>query len=288
MTALVRARSITEALDAIADGEGHVLAGGQALTILLNEGFVDAARLVDLAGLDELRHVTRHPTHVRLGALCTHRTVGSDPTVSAAVPGLCGAFTGIGNIRVRAAGTLGGNLAHADPRQDPPPALMLLGAIAIVRGPDATREVPVADLIDGALSTTLGHGELITAVDIPVLGPQEWFGFSKFLAGSSEGFATANAALKVAWSDDGTVTRAEACLGAVGAVPRRVPLPVRGITVDDVPPDLAEAVACAVADGIGPTDGRRMSGDYLRALCGELVRGLLRDFAGASPTRRSA
>lgn len=287
MTELVRARSVTEALDGIADGEGHVLAGGQALTILLIEGFVDAARLIDLAGLDELRQVTRHPGHVRIGALCTHRAVGTDTTVADAVPGLGEAFTSIGNVRVRAAGTLGGNLAHADPRQDPPPALVLLDAVAVIRGPDATRTVAVADLIDGALSTTLAHDELITAVDVPVLREQEWFGFSKFLAGSSEGFATANAALRLAWADDGSLDRAEACIGAVGAVPQRMTLSPLVDTPVTALADLADEAFFAVTDALDPADARPTSGDHLRALCGELVRDLLLRAADDALPRRA-
>ncbi len=47
---------------------------------------------------------------------------------------LAAAAAQVGNPRVRAVATLGGAIAHADPRQDLPPVLLALGArIGIVR-----------------------------------------------------------------------------------------------------------------------------------------------------------
>jgi carbon-monoxide dehydrogenase medium subunit len=288
MTGLVRARTVDEAIEALADGEGHALAGGQAMTILMKEGFVDAARLVDISGVGELRGITRHPGHVDVGAMSTHVTVARDSTLAASIPGLADAFSSIGNVRIRAAGTLGGNLAHADPRQDPPTALVLLDAAAHVRGASGPRSIAVADLIDGALSTTLDADELITSVRIPVLGEHEWFGFSKFLAGSSEGFATANLALRVSWTPDGTIERADMCVGAVGPLPQRVQLASTVRFDDRARSTIADDVAIAVAEAVEPTGGHQSGSDYTRALCGELARDLYCRFVDGAQGRRAA
>jgi carbon-monoxide dehydrogenase medium subunit len=293
VTALVRARTVDEALQGLADGEGHALAGGQALTILMKEGFVDAARLVDLSRVESLRGVRRDAEHVEIGAMCSHQLLARDATLAAAAPGLGDAFGSIGNVRVRIAGTIGGNLAHADPRQDPPPALVVLDAVARIASPSGRREVAVADLIDGALSTILAPDELITSVRVPVLDQQEWLGFSKFLAGSAEGFATANVALRARIASDGTIERADMCVGAVGPVPQRIPLVPAVRFADHGSADVAElaqladAVAAVVAEAVEPTAGHRTSTDYTRALCGELARDLFVRFADR-PHDRSA
>lgn len=272
MTSLVRAQSIAHAIDVLADEDAHALAGGQALIILLKEGFVQASCLVDLSGLTELRAVACDSRTVQLGALCTHGLIATNPTVRAGVPGLAAAFAEIGNVRVRAAGTLGGNLAHADPRQDPPPALVVLDAVATVQGRYGNRRVAVADLIDGFMSTTLAHDELITAVHVPVLGARSWFGFAKFLAGSSEGFAAVNAALLIDRSLDGAVGRVRTCVGALVPVPQLVDLTAAlGGAAGDVTHADADLAALAVADALAPV----VDGDYACALAGEVVRGLV-------------
>ena len=75
----------------------------------------------------------------------------------------------VADVQVRNQGTIGGSLAHADPTGDMPAAILALDADVRAVGPSGERWIDVADLFDGAYSTTLQHGEILTEVRVPTL-----------------------------------------------------------------------------------------------------------------------
>jgi carbon-monoxide dehydrogenase medium subunit len=88
------------------------------------------------------------------------------------VPVVAQAFSAIGNVRVRQTASVGGNLAHADYRLDPPPALLLLRSAVTVFGPGGSRVIPLKDFFTGIYETVLGPGEILVDVKVPYL-PKE-------------------------------------------------------------------------------------------------------------------
>jgi carbon-monoxide dehydrogenase medium subunit len=82
-------------------------------------------------------------------------------------PVIAEAFSKIGNVRVRQTASVGGNLAHADYRLDPPPALLLFGSQATLFGPHGSRVVPLKDFFTGIYETVLGPGEILVDVKVP-------------------------------------------------------------------------------------------------------------------------
>ena len=95
--------------------EARVLAGGQSLVPLLNYRLARPKLVVDIAGLP-LHGVVLEDGRLRLGALVRHHQLEESDTVARHCPMLGEAARLIGNVRVRALGTLGGSLAHAGPR----------------------------------------------------------------------------------------------------------------------------------------------------------------------------
>ncbi|HVR88143.1 MAG TPA: FAD binding domain-containing protein, partial [Candidatus Limnocylindria bacterium] len=84
--------------------------------------------------------------------MSTHREIERSAAVRDYCPALALAFASIATIRIRNQATIGGNLAHADPAQDPPPMLMALGAVIEITGPHGARTWPVDELfVDEAL-----------------------------------------------------------------------------------------------------------------------------------------
>ena len=65
--------------------------------------------------------------------------------------------TKVANVRVRASGTLGGNLCFAEPHSDPATLLIALGAKAHVQGKAGARTVAIDKLITGAYETSLAR-----------------------------------------------------------------------------------------------------------------------------------
>ena len=101
---------------------------------------------------------------VRIGALATHRMIELSPLIREAFPVVAEAFSHIGNVRVRQTASVGGNLAHADYRLDPPPPLLVLGASVSAFGPKGSRTIELKDFFRGMYETALEPGEILTDV----------------------------------------------------------------------------------------------------------------------------
>ena len=84
------------------------------------------------------------------------------------------------------AGPSGGSLAHADPAADWPVVLAALGAEVWIEGPAGARAEPLHSFIRGPFATSLGEGEILTAVRVPSPSPSARFGYSKLAAKSGE------------------------------------------------------------------------------------------------------
>jgi len=112
-----------------ADGETVLLGGGTASVLFMKHELIAPDVIIDLAGIAELGGIDARPDRgLRLGATCRLAEVEDSAIVAAAYPVVAAAAHRVGNVRVRNVATLGGNLVHADPAQDPPPMLLALGA----------------------------------------------------------------------------------------------------------------------------------------------------------------
>jgi aerobic carbon-monoxide dehydrogenase medium subunit len=174
-----RPRDLTAAIALLGEEGAKPLAGGQSLGPMLNLRLVQPSLLIDLAGIPELRACERHHDGVRLGALVTHAAI-EDARVPDATGGIMRRIaSGIAYRAIRNRGTIGGALAHADPAADWLPALIVLGATAIIAGAAGERRVAVADFVEGAFQTVLGETEVLTAIDIPAVATGARWGWVK-------------------------------------------------------------------------------------------------------------
>ncbi|HYZ00795.1 MAG TPA: xanthine dehydrogenase family protein subunit M [Candidatus Binatia bacterium] len=103
--------------------------------------------------------------------------------------------------------------------------LVALDATVHVRSATGERTLPLTDLyrLPGDtphLEHTLGHGELITAVDVPLLPAAATSTYLKVRDRSSYEFALTSAGVALA-VQDGVITEARVGLGGVGTVPWR-------------------------------------------------------------------
>jgi aerobic carbon-monoxide dehydrogenase medium subunit len=273
----VVASSLDEAMAALADEDAVALAGGVAVGLLANLGLFSGARLVSLARVPELRGVRADDGSLVLGAAMTHAQLAADPVVRQRFPALSTMFGHIGNVRVRAWGTVGGNLALAEPSQDPPVLLSTLDAELLVHGPDGARRLPVAELSDGPMSTVLSQGELITNVVVPGLAADETCVYRKFLPRTADDYATVSVAVKLR-ADGDHVAAARLFCGSVGPVPVACDTATgmllgRSITEHDRLDDVVEAVR----DAVSPVTDHRGSADYKREMAGVFARRAILD-----------
>ncbi|HEX5500369.1 MAG TPA: FAD binding domain-containing protein, partial [Thermomicrobiales bacterium] len=107
-----------------------IYAGGTELLPLMKDGLIEASHLIDIKGIPGLSEIEWNGDHggLRIGALATHRAIERSPLVREHLPALADLEANVANVRVRAAGTIGGNCCFAEPHSDPATLLVALDA----------------------------------------------------------------------------------------------------------------------------------------------------------------
>ncbi|MBN8971172.1 MAG: xanthine dehydrogenase family protein subunit M [Rhizobiales bacterium] len=165
--------TLDEAFDLLADGDPGVrpMGGGTALMLMMKAQIFKPERLVSLRNVggcfDGLR-IDADQSHIRIGGMTTFAEIERSPMVLQHLPAVVRTMKTLANIRVRHVASVGGNLAHADPHLDLPPVWMAHAASIRIVSKSGERVIPVEDLFAGYYETTLGDGELIGEVIVPV------------------------------------------------------------------------------------------------------------------------
>lgn len=265
-------------------GEGAALiSGGTALMLLMKEGLVRPEQLIGLRGIAELRGVAATAGGgLEIRASTTHRQAETSDVVRSYCPALCETFASVATIRIRNQATIGGNIAHADPAQDPPPMLLALDAAVVLVGPDGERTVPLDGFFVDYYETAIAEDEVLVAVRLPPLPPGALVRYVKFLPRSRSDYATTAVAVCLDLNADETCRDIRIGIGAAASTPvraRRVEDALRGeVLTTQVVRD-----AMALVEGeIDPLDDARGSADYKRSMTREWVARTVLDLAGRS------
>jgi aerobic carbon-monoxide dehydrogenase medium subunit len=150
------------------DTEAKLVAGGHSLIPLMKMRLASPSKLVDISGLPELRGIKLEGRHIVVGALSTHRDVATNPLINTYLPALAEAASQVGDLQVRNRGTIGGNLAHADPASDLPAVALAYDAALTVLGSEGTETLFSEDFFLGPLLTALPEGNLILSISFGV------------------------------------------------------------------------------------------------------------------------
>ena len=119
----LRPASLADAVKALGSSEeNRVLAGGQTLIPTMKQRLLMPATLIDLAGVAELKGISRDANSVTIGAHRPHpRPTWPRRRRARRHPGAGGAGRRHGRaVHVRHAGTIGGSVANNDPAADYP------------------------------------------------------------------------------------------------------------------------------------------------------------------------
>lgn len=273
----VRARTVEEALDhlQVSEGQAKIIAGGVALVSLMNQKLFVPTALVDITRIERLHGIRREPNRVlRLGALVTHGEIERSPVVRQACPLLTEMAKEIACGRIRNRGTLGGNLCHADPQEDPPAALLALGAIVRIVGPGGVRTVAISDFFVDSFQTAVQENELLEEIVVPT--PQQGTGFAYIKFGPRRAMDYSStigvAVLLRLGAARGGVAEVGIGLSGVGPTPIRAEAPARILMGQKPDREVCERMSAALQEQIDPLDDFQFSADYKRHVAGVLMR----------------
>lgn len=269
---LLQPRSVDEAIKLLAKhgDDARPIGGGTTLIILMKQRALHYPYLVDLQSVSGLDQISRESDGVRIGALATHRSVELSPPIRQSFPVVAEAFSKIGNVRVRQTASVGGNLAHADYRLDPPPPLLVLGTVVNAVGPNGSRSIPIKDFFRGLYETALEPGELIVDVKIPFMPPDSKAVYLRYSSLSGNDWPCLGVAA-LAIRQDGRFQELRLALGGVAATP----LLIEGLdlvkdqSVDD---SVMDKLLDVVDEQISPSSDMRGSEWYKRKMVRVFVK----------------
>jgi len=269
----VAARSAAEALalKATYGEEAAFLAGGQSLIPAMNFRLARPAVLIDinpLVALDGIR-VQQRGT-LRIGALTRHRTLERDPLVARHQPLLHEVLPHIAHLQIRNRGTLGGNLAHADPASELPAAMLALDAKLRAQSVGGERWIEASAFFKGALTSALRADELLVEIEVPAL-PQHCGTCFVEVARRRGDFALIGVAAVIVISEAGICTQARLAYCGAGDTPVRVEA-ARTLVGGILTADAIRSAAASAAHELDPPGNVHAGKDYQRHLAGVLTR----------------
>ena len=291
-------------------------AGGTELLLLMKLGVLRPRHLVDvkrIPGFGDVRlesHLDRGANPVTaldtpgtdaarltIGAAVTHRTLERSAVVRARCPLVGSVARHVANVRVRNVGTVGGNLAFADPHSDLATLFLMLDASVELLSPRGRREVPLDGFVRGPWETARAADELLGSVTLTPWPGNTAAAYVKFgmherpTLGVAVALRLAGTA-GLARADNDRIVDARVAVGCVSPRPTRITAAETHLTGGSVADldDLARGASEIVAAEVDPADDLYGSADYKRAMVAVFVRRALRIAAararGAEPAAR--
>lgn len=244
----VRAGSIEEALDLKSETGGRFIAGGHSLLPMMKLRMTAADTLVDIGRIDGLRGISGNGGFT-IGALTTHSMVASEGA-DAFPAALREAASMIGDPQVRNRGTVGGNVAHADPASDLPTVFAALGATMSAESKSGTRDIGASDFFTGLFESALSDDELLTGIRVDAESDGTGSAYAKLFNPASR-YAVVGACAVVDVGDDASCTSCTVAVGGLTAHAIVLESVGTAIVGKPVTEENAEVAAQAAVDEVG-------------------------------------
>lgn len=263
--------SLSECVEILEKNEQAVpIAGGTDLIPRLKQRENHVGPVVSLRQLHELQRISHNGSLLIGAAIPLSRIL--DLSGQVRVPAaLIDALRCMGSQQIRNVATVGGNLCNAAPSADTAPPLLVLDAAAAIAARSGDRTVPVRALFDSPGRTTLGQGEVLREIAIPVNTATEGSCYLRHTPRSRMDLAVASAAVWVEVKQ-GVITNARIALGAVAPTPLLASEAASALLGWQPATDGLDRVAALAADACSPIDDIRASADYRRHLVQRLVK----------------
>lgn len=253
-------------------------AGGTELLLAMKARVLRYAHLIDLKRLEHLRGVSVSAGEVVIGALSSHLALAQDVNIRALLPAYARLSDNVANIRVRAQGTIGGNLCFAEPHADPPTLLAALNAKLLLKGRAGERVVAMRDFVEGEFTTARAPDEILCEIRVPRPPAGSRFAYRSF--GHLERPAVSVALGYVPHSGGHAYTIFAGALTSAPVELKGLAENLCGIAPADLAQGVAEHTEAAVADLQTESD-LLGSADYKRHLVCVMIRRASTDISTA-------
>jgi CO/xanthine dehydrogenase FAD-binding subunit len=266
--------SVDDAVKLLAASAGlaKVMSGGTDLLVQLRSGRLRPDLIVDTKKIPGIIGIREEAGGFVIGAATPGAVVEAHAGLKKAWPGVVEALDLIGSTQIQGRASLAGNLCNASPAADSVPAMFAAGAIAVIVGPNGTREVPVEQVPTGPGRTSLGKGEFILEFKLPPRLPHSSDAYLRFIPRTEMDIAVVGCGINVTLDAQGTCTAARVSLGAVAPTVLLVQPAADaliGHKLDDATLQKLDAAAQAACK---PIDDKRGTIVYRTKVAGVLAR----------------
>ena len=243
----------------------RLMAGGTALVLLMKQRLLNPDYLIHLTKIKGLSEITFDPKEgLRIGSLVKHAEIEWFSGLTEIYPALFHTFHDVAQPRVRNMATVGGNLCHADPTQDPGSILIALGASVELAKLGSRRSLPLEEFFIDYYETVIEENEILTEVSIPAPKPNSGQYHIKFTPRTVQDYATVGVAVWIETEGAGS----KRCNDIRIAFNSVAPTIIRATAAEDVlrgkeiTDELLVEAGEAAAGQSDPTDDVRGSAEY--------------------------
>lgn len=262
----------------VAHPDAPLLSGGTDLGLSFSKNRAEFPVTIFTQNVAELKQVDEDDTAITIGAAVTYSEILG--RIEELFPSFAVLIHRIGSRQIRNVGTMGGNIGNASPIGDTPPCLIALDTGLTLHGPKGAREIRLEDFFLDYRKTDLAKDEVIAALTIPKLGPDQVFRSYKVSKRYDQDISAVVGAFRLTISD-GMVTEARIAFGGMAATPKRALHCEAALVGRPWSEENAALAGAAIAADFQPIDDHRASADYRLRVAANLFVRLHRDLAGA-------
>ena len=255
-----------------ASGLAKVLSGGTDLLVQMRAGRFKPELIVDTKKIPGVIGIREENGAFIIGAGTPGAVVEAHAGLTAAWPGLVEALDLIGSTQVQGRCSLAGNLCNASPAADSVPALYAAAAVAVVVGPNGTRDVPVEQIPTGPGRTSLARDEFILEFKLPARPARSSDAYLRFIPRTELDIAVVGCGISVTLDENGVCTAARCSLGAVAPTVLLVQAMADILVGNKLDADTLAKLDAAAQAAAKPISDKRGTAEYRTKIAGVLAR----------------
>ena len=257
--------------------EARLVAGATDLGLWVTKGLRDLGEMIFLDGCEDLKQIEISDREIRFGAMVDMNRVRE--TLAPLHPSYAEMIRRFASQQVRAAATIGGNIANGSPIGDNPPALIALGARLHLRRGDRRRDIALEDFFIDYGKQDRQPGEFVEAVSIP--RQPDRLRVYKLSKRFDQDISAVLGAFTITLAD-GSVTEARVAFGGLAGTPKRATHVEQALLGQPWSEATVAAAAAEISQDFTPMTDMRASAEYRLESARNMLMRYFSDLTGAS------
>jgi xanthine dehydrogenase small subunit len=264
--------------------DATIVSGATDVGLWITKQLRDLPKVILTGRARGFDHIADTGYELMIGGGATYAQV--EPHFRALDPDLGELLRRLGSKQVRAAGTVGGNIANGSPIGDTPPALIALDATLELRKGRRERRIPIETFFIDYGKQNREPGEFVSGILVPKLAEGQVFRCYKVSKRFDQDISAVMGAFRLTVAEDGTVSEARIAYGGMAATPRRAKRAEAALAGTQLRDSRAWARAfAALREDFTPIDDHRASARYRTETAHALLGKALIEAAGTTSTR---